>query len=477
METRQVTQQEALDFCTRLEDHFFDRKDLRISGASLQEHAVAFANADGGELVIGISDEKSEPEPNLRWAGALNPEAFNAHLQNLTLITPGLRLRTEFLSCVNFSGLVLRIFLEKGLDVHQTTAGEVFVRFGAQKLKLKDPQKVMELKFAKGASKYEEQNLPALNTEIIEHGKELQIFLAGYSPSTDSLDFIVKQNLVDANNWTPKVSGALLFADEPQAVMPTKCGIKIIRYETREEEPERDHLASSKTVEGPLYPLIKSAVDTIKEEMSKVSVWTTEGLRTLSYPPEAIWEVLVNAVIHRDYSISDDVQVLIYNDRIVVKSPGRLPGSVTVKNILDSRFARNSQIVRILNKYPDPPNHDLGEGLNTTFQKMKEFRLQPPVIEEKGNYVEITLPHAPLAQPTEVILRFLAVNSEITNRQARELTGIRSENLVKIEFYKLRQAGYLEMIPDKKGASAAWRATTAGSHAIANLMTPKDENG
>ena len=100
----------------------------------------------------------------------------------------------------------------------------------------------------------------------------------------------------------------------------------------------------------------------------------------------------MNAIIHRDYSISDDVQVLIFDNRIEVISPGRLPGYVSTDNILDARYSRNSKIVRTLARYPDPPNKDLGEGLNTAFQKMKEWRLRAPEIAEDGNYVRVRSP-------------------------------------------------------------------------------------
>jgi ATP-dependent DNA helicase RecG len=103
------------------------------------------------------------------------------------------------------------------------------------------------------------------------------------------------------------------------------------------------------------------------------------------------------------------------------------------------------------------PNKDLGEGLNTAFQKMKEWRLKAPEITEEGNYVRVTIPHIPLAAPTEAILEFLESSPTITNRQAREITGIRSENLVKVEFYKLRDRGLLEMVPGLRGSAAAWR--------------------
>jgi ATP-dependent DNA helicase RecG len=106
-----------------------------------------------------------------------------------------------------------------------------------------------------------------------------------------------------------------------------------------------------------------------------------------------------------------------------------------------------------------PLQRFLGEGLNTAFQKMKEWRLREPEISEDGNYVRVTIPQIPLAAPTEAILEFLQTNATITNRQAREITGIKSENLVKIEFYKLRDEGLLQMVPGLRGSAAAWQRT------------------
>jgi len=280
---------------------------------------------------------------------------------------------------------------------------------------------------------------------------------SGYSPKTDPLDFAINQNLLDGKSWEPRVASDLLFHPIPSAIVPRKCAVKITRYETREDDPEREHLAEQKTVEGPLNALIIDTIESVQEIMSSVRVWTTDGLRSLDYPPEAIWEVVVNAIIHRDYSISDDIQILIFDNRIEVLSPGRLPGYVTVENILDARYSRNPKVVRTLNRYEEAPNKDLGEGLNTTFQKMKDFGLKSPEISEDKNYVKVVLPHSPLAAPTEAILKFLKSHDQIANRQARELTGIKSENLVKVEFYKLRDEGVIERVPGLKGPKSAWR--------------------
>jgi ATP-dependent DNA helicase RecG len=104
----------------------------------------------------------------------------------------------------------------------------------------------------------------------------------------------------------------------------------------------------------------------------------------------------------------------------------------------------------------------MGEGLNTAFQKMKEWGLKSPEIAEQNGYVVVTLPHTPLAKPTEAILKFLTQQPQVTNKQARDLTGIKSENLVKVEFYKLRDEGLLEQVPELRGPKAAWRLTKAG---------------
>jgi ATP-dependent DNA helicase RecG len=460
--TRDISEAEADILSTMEESHFFDRKSASVSGRGIQKAAVAFANADGGELVIGIADDKEESDPKRRWKGVMKIEELNGCLQSMFEITPTLDFKYEFLKCENRHGYVLRALIEKSSVVHKTGDGTVCQRFGAQSLPIKDPQRIVELAFAKGASSFEDYVLKDVPAEQIAESKELSSFLTEYSPKTDPLEFCLNQNLLDYITWETKAAAALLFHPNPSAVIPRKCAVKITRYETKEDEPERDHMADQITIEGSLYPLIHGSVEAVKGIMSAVSVWTADGLKNLEYPPEAIWEVIVNALIHRDYSISDDVQILIYDNRIEVMSPGRLPGYVTIKNILDARYARNPKIVRTLNRYKNPPNKDLGEGLNTTFQKMKEWGLKDPQIAEDGNYVRVTLPHIPLAVPSEAILRFLSKSAVITNQQARDITGIRSENLVKIEFYKLRDEGLLERVPGLKGAKSAWQLTQLG---------------
>lgn len=457
MKERKITAKEKLVFCERNESHFYDNKAFAIKGAKIQKIAVALANADGGEFVIGIRDKKDEPNPNERWEGIPNHEEFNKVFENLLLIQPSLPHSIEFLEDEN-STYALRVIVEKGLSVHKTSDNSVYVRKSASSLPVKDPTKIRSLSYSKGESSYEDSIVKSAIAEDIFESEEIERFLSGYSPKSDPIDFTVNQNLVDRNTYEPRTAGILLFSSNPTPLLPKRCGIKITRYDTSEDVPERVHLKEQFTVEGSLYNQIQEAASIIQKTMESVNVLSTKGLIQANYPPETIWEILVNAVIHRDYSISDDIHILIFNNRIEVKSPGKLPGYVTIDNILDARFSRNSKLVRVLNKYKNPPNKDMGEGLNTAFQRMEEFRLKPPIIEEEGNYIKVIIAHTPLASPEESIMDYLEINDEIRNRQARAITGIKSENVMKNHFYKLRNQNLIEPVMSKNGKKVvAWK--------------------
>src|SRR5690606_2244902 len=110
------------------------------------------------------------------------------------------------------------------------------------------------------------------------------------------------------------------------------------------------------SIEGPAYTLIQDAVDKTVEIIQAVRVRTPEGLVEARYPKVAIHEIITNAILHRDYAEADDVHIRVFDNRVEVQSPGTLPGHITPENILSERFARNPGLVRLINKFPDPPN-------------------------------------------------------------------------------------------------------------------------
>lgn len=292
--------------------------------------------------------------------------------------------------------------------------------------------------------------------EMVTTSAVVTDFIKEVVPTSDAESWLKKQALLRTDK--PTVAGVLLFADEPQALIPKRCGIKVYRYKTREAEGFRGALAfTPETVEGALYNQIASAVKITTEHTERIPKMGEDALESISYPAETLHEIITNAVLHRDYSIADDVHIRIFDNRIEVQSPGRLPAHVTVKNILDERFARNGAIVRILNKFPDPPNKDVGEGLNTAFSAMHELGLKTPIIMEKDNSVLVTIKHEPLASPEEAILDFLEDHETIKNAQARAVTHIRADYQVKSIFGQMVTKGLIEQVPGTRTSNTAYR--------------------
>ena len=197
-----------------------------------------------------------------------------------------------FLKAGQTSAYVLRVQIEKSQAVHKTTDGRVYERKGAQSLPVTDPARITALSFAKGAVSYEDCSVDNAVAEDIVDSPRLAEFLADYSPRTDPLELSLNKSLVDRRTFKPKIAGLLLFAAEPASLIPKKCSVRIIRYETKDDDPERDHLGLIESIEGPLYQLIHATVKHVTEVMSSINVWTTDGPKAMAYPPETLWEIV-----------------------------------------------------------------------------------------------------------------------------------------------------------------------------------------
>lgn len=432
------------------EGQFVDVKGIDIAPKTLTNHISAFANADGGELYIGITDLER------RWEGFKNVEAANGHLQCFEEFFPfGTDFHYEFLQSEGCSSLVLYIQINKTQSVIRASNGIPYKRVGAQSLPQNTPEKLKRLELTKGVISFENELVNCLKESVTE-SEVTRNFIEKVVPTNTADAWLRKQNLLRDDR--PTAAGVLMFSDEPQAILPKQCGVKIYRYKSRELEGHRDLLAEDPiTVEGDLYTQIFKAVQTTKEITETIPKLGTDSLEKIMYPPETLHEILTNAVLHRDYSVKDDVHIRIFDDRVEVQSPGTLPAHITTKNILDERFARNGAIVRILNKFPNPPNKDVGEGLNTAFIKMQELGLKDPIIREQENSVLVIIKHEPLASPTEIILEYLEKNPQIKNAKAREITRIPTDFRMKSIFNKMEAADLIEKVEGTRTASTAYR--------------------
>lgn len=455
-----ISEAEAVNLCEKEEGQFFDKKAKGVGGDKIQKLAVAFANADGGEFVVGIDDDDENSVPLQRWNGVDNTEEFNGLVQSLVDLNPTIDFRAKY---IRIEGrprdYVLMVSVNKGLHVFETPKKEVYVRQGPQSAKLANSMQIMGLAHAKGMSSEEDTVVNESSIDEIESGSHLKYFINQLPISDpDPLKFLLQENLIDPNSWAPRVAAILLFSDNPSTRLPKQCGVRIVRYDTRKDEIDRDYLTDdNELVEGPLYQQILSSQNKIKNQIAKNNIWTINGIKPMYFPDESIWEILVNCVIHRDYFISDNVTVSVFRNRVEFKSPGRFPGFMSADNILDQRFSRNSKLVRLLSKYKAAPNKDLGEGMNTAFQRMADEGLKYPEVLEEGNYVKVILRFAPPEQNEELILSFIEKFGEINNRQAVDIMGFDKSQQATSIFSKLRQRGIIERVDNATGANTRWK--------------------
>lgn len=439
-----ISAEQAEKIASREEGHFLDFKGKNIRPARLTKTISAFANADGGELYVGI-DENSDG--SLQWNGFADVESANGHIQAMDEFFPlSHSFRYSFLKAEGLDGFVLHCEIEKTADIRTATDGVAYLRRSAQNLPQDTDEKIARLKYSKGIHTFEDQRI---NSEAAGISNSLAMieFALDIIPTAEPDAWLRKQRLIVEDR--PTVAGTMLFADEPQSDLP-KSAIKIYRYKTNEAVGTRETLAFDPlSIEGSAYHQIYGAVSKIKEITEQIPLLTPAGLEKIEYPTEAIHEVITNAVIHRDYSLNDDIHVRIFDNRIEVASPGTLPAHVTPANILDERFARNPKIVRILNKFKNPPNKDVGEGLNTAFEAMRKLKFKDPVIEQRDNSVLVALRHEKLGTPEQIIADYLRDHDEINNSIARSICFIGSENTMKRIFQKMIASEIIERVPDR----------------------------
>jgi ATP-dependent DNA helicase RecG len=265
--------------------------------------------------------------------------------------------------------------------VHANTRDEMFLRIGDETRRLTYAQR-QELVFDRGHETYEARPIRASSSTDTD--AEL---VAGYVERVGGRDadrVLRARGLLADDHLT--VAGALLFAVNPQAWLP-EAFVRVLRCRGRERgSGARQQLIRDLRFEGPLPEVVAGARQTIAELPPARRALAGSGrFEDLPLVPGDAWlEGLVNAVVHRSYSLAGDhIRVDIFDDRIEISSPGRFPGIVNLSNPLDApRFARNPRIARVCADLD--LGQELGEGIRRIYDEMRIAGLQRPDLHANG---------------------------------------------------------------------------------------------
>ena len=187
-------------------------------------------------------------------------------------------------------------------------------------------------------------------------------------------------------SFVPTYAALLLFGRYPQQWLPNST-LLAVRFagESFADEFVRQEIS------GTIPEQLRQAESFLRTNLRSVVRLT--GLaheEVLEYPFEAVRELLVNAVAHRDYNVQgDNIHLHIFSDRLEVQSPGGLPGPVTLDNLLEARFSRNAVITQVLSDLGYVER--LGYGLDRVVAVLRQNGMRPPRFEETAGTFRVTL--------------------------------------------------------------------------------------
>jgi ATP-dependent DNA helicase RecG len=426
---------------------------------SIAETMVAFANTEGGTLVVGMK-QSAEAE------GKLETETLLKLLKEADALTSPVVVTGSWEPVETDEGTVYALRVPRSIELHAVNDGRVLIRSE----KINRPlggQEILKLASAKSTGDYESEPLSNATKEDFSQ-KIIDEYLAKRAertkrPYNGKIDDLLREIGAIDSTGKATVGGILLLSEYPQHWLP-QSGIVFAKFVGKTPRGENGLAGYSRREEltGPLPRLIEGAWNLIWSEMAVSAV--VKGLEReekTEYPQFAVREAIVNAVAHRDYRLRGRrIEIRMYSDRLEVLSPGGLPGFITVENIVDEHFSRNPRIVNGLFQWGYI--EELGLGIDRMMEEMEQAGHLPPSFDARPYSFAVSLYNARERQsvPDWVrntnhrqsrALQYIRDHGSITNREYRALCqGVSAETL-RLDLADMVERGILLKVGSKKG--------------------------
>ena len=448
--------------------------------AKMLETICAFANTDGGLLVVGIADPKEvKPgdKPQLRlWGLQENPEAFDELQRKCrTHFNPPIGTLSFYrLACTlhdDRAGHVALVRVGKSERVHSVVDGGTWSRGDASNRQL-GANEITDLSYQRGERSAESETV-AVPLGLLETATwHSFVSSRGMRPGSmaERLQRIGLADVVKGaagNEVQPRRAAVLLFAEEPGSLLAafgTRADIRLMVYAGKEvgTGATPNLRKQPKTIRGPLIEQIDAAVRAVLDELAQGLTLASSGFKTRhKYPERVVKEAIVNAVIHRDYRLNRDIVIRVFDDRITVESPGALPGTITPANIERARSkARNPLVAQNLREFSVPPNIDDGEGVRMMFGEMATAHLYPPqyrqTLDAAVEGVAVTLLNEDRPPAWVEVSDWIDRNGPIANADVCRIAAVETLRASKM-LKGWVDRGLLEPLPGRSRSQAAYR--------------------
>ncbi|MCL6431389.1 MAG: DeoR family transcriptional regulator [Anaerolineae bacterium] len=420
-----------------------------IATPRLAQTLAALANASGGLVFLSLKSAGPEERE------AVTDRAIAAALS----CDPPLILPLPQPVEADGRAFVL-VSVPPGLPYVYACDGSYFRREGTANVPL-GPRALRELFLARSDRGLEAEPVPDAGAHDLDW-EAVRAYAASLPHPGTSPQELLRQRGGLTVDGRPTYGGLLLFGREPQRFLPS-AEILLARY----PGTSMGDVFLKEVARGPLPQQIRQAEAFLAANMRwGARIDALERAEQPEYPLPAVRECIVNAVAHRDYRIrGEEIRVLLFADRLEVYSPGRLPGHVTVQNLVHERYARNQVLVQVLADMGFVER--LGYGIDRILTLMQAEGLPEPVFEETANGFRVTLrghgerliearpdgfrwASLALNPRQRQALAFVAQHGRITNHDLQQLCPEVSAETIRRDLADLVQQDVLIRVGDKR---------------------------
>lgn len=297
---------------------------------SLAQDLIAFSNAFGGRIFVGVDDEGSITGISPADVRRINQLLSNAASQN---VRPSINPLTEVVTLKQ--GMFLIIEVPKGINKpYQDKNGVIWVKCGADKRKATSREEIQRLFQESGMVHADITPAEGMKVSDLDMSYFRAFFQKRYGEPLDEQQIPLEQtisNLNLGNNGYLNITGAMLFAQSPGNRLPSYI-VKAASFQGNSITTE--NYIDSRDITGKLSDIFQQTIGFILSNTKQIQ--EDQGINSIGKPeiPKIVLEELVaNALVHRDYFIFAPIRVFIFSDRIEIISPGHLPNNLTVANI------------------------------------------------------------------------------------------------------------------------------------------------